>query len=245
MSYCANCGGRLNDNGQCPNCGGVSEAKIAPEVKETSDVLGCLKALLSESPLSAIERAARSRSASVWVTFGALYLITTIIAQMSMFTSLPPEALRGVLDKGTVQMMAEAGNGAPLPEHMMPAFTEIFAFSVGMSLVTIAVITLMTAMIFVLAEERPTFTQALNISTFATLPLSVCSLIALPVSLISAALGAGILLIGFAAGVIMYYFGLQKASEFKRSPFWLFILMVFVGELVIALFSLIFSTLIF
>lgn len=244
MSYCSNCGGRLNDNGQCPNCGGVSEARITTEVKETPDVLACCKALLSETPLSGVEHAARTRSASVWVTFGAIYMISTTIAQISVFTSTPPNAFHGMLDRNMARVMERAENGMP-PERMVPALAKLFTYSAAMSLVALLVVTLITTLIFLLAEERPTFTQALNITAFCTLPVSVCSLLALPVSILSVPFACGVLLLGFTASVVMYYFGLQKASEFKRSPFWLFILMVFVGELVLTLVSMLLTILIF
>ena len=56
MSYCSNCGGRLGDNGVCPNCGGMSEANVKPAQMEDSDVLGCVKAFFSESPLKGVEK---------------------------------------------------------------------------------------------------------------------------------------------------------------------------------------------
>ena len=244
MSYCSNCGGRLNDNGQCPNCGGVSEAKITPEIKEIPDVLACVKGLFSETPLSGVERAARTNSASVWATYGAIFMITTIIAQISLFTSLPPSALHGLLDKNMAHMMEQTVQGTP-PEHLIPAFAELFGYAAAMSLVALLIVACMTTLTFILAEERPTFSQALNITTFSTLPLSVCCLITLPVSLLSVPFAAGILLMGFAASVVMYYFGLQKAAQFTKSPFWLFVLAIFIGELLLSLFSLLFTILIF
>lgn len=244
MSYCSNCGGRLNDNGLCPNCGGVSKAKIPPQEKQTTEVLACLKMLFSRSPLKGVERAARTRSVSIWVTFGALYIITTIIGQISVFTSLPCTVLHGIFDKKMAQALSRIGTGEPL-ETIMPTFVSLTVYSAAMSLLSIVLISVMTWLLFLLAKERPSFSQALNISTFSMFPLSVCILISMAVSILSVPFTVGILVMGLLMSVIMYYFGIQKASEYKTSPFWFFVLAVFVGELILSLFSMIFTMLIF
>lgn len=244
MSYCSNCGGRLNDNGLCPNCGGVSETKIAPEEKESTEVVACLRALFSASPLKGVERAARTCSASVWVTFGSVFVLTAIMSIFAVFVSLPPTVFHGLLDKDMAQAMERAGSGES-PESIMPAFTSLLIYAAAMAIFSLLTITVMTSLLFMLAKERPAFSQALNISAFSTLPLSVCALIALPVSILSVPFSVALLVMGFAVAVVMYYFGVQKASEFDRSPFWFFVLAVFVGGLLISLFSMILTMLIF
>ena len=244
MSYCSNCGGRLNDNGLCPNCGSVSKTKITPEENEVTEVAACLKALFSASPLNGVEKAARTRSASVWVTFGALYIVTTIMAQVCFFTSMPPTALHGMLDKNMAHIMEIAGTGAS-PEKVMPAFASIVGYSAVMSLLSLILISITTSLLFLPAKEKPSFSQAMNISTFSTLPVSVCALLSLPISLLSVPLAAAVLLPGLAMASIMYYFGVQKASEYDRSPFWFFVIAMFVGELVLWSLSMIFTMLIF
>lgn len=244
MSYCSNCGGRLNDNGLCPNCGGVSQDRIAPEVKETPEVIACLKLLFSDTPLKSAERAARSQSPAIWVIFGAIYMITTVIAQISLFTSLPPGALHGLLDGHMAHTMEMAEKGAP-PENVMPAFAAMSGYAAVMSLAALAVAVGMTSLLFVLAEERPSFTQSLNIVTFSALPLSVCSLISMPLALLSVPFSLGIILLGFSGTVILYYFGVQKASRFEKSPFWLFLLAMLIGEVLLALVSLLLTMLMF
>lgn len=244
MSYCSNCGGRLNDNGLCTNCGGVSKTKITPEEKEVTEVAACLKALFSGSPLNGVERAARTRSASIWVTFGALYIVTTIMAQVGFFTSMPPTVLHGMLDKDMALIMESAGAGEAA-EKVISAFASLLGYSAAMSVLSLIFISIMTSLLFLLAKEKPSFSQAMNISAFSTLPVSVCALLSLPVSLLSVPFAAGILLLGFAMAVVMYYFGVQKASEYNRSPFWFFVIAMFVGVLVLWLFSMIFTMLIF
>lgn len=244
MSYCSNCGGRLNDKGFCPNCGGVSETKITPEEKESTQVTACLKALFSASPLKGVERAARTRSASVWVTFGSIYIVAVIIAIFAVFISLPPTVFHGMLDKDMASAMERAGAGAP-PETVMPTFTSLLIYAVTMAVLSLLIITVMTWLLFLLAKEKPSFSQALNIAAFSTFPLSFCALLALPVSILSVPFAVGLLLLGFAVGVVMYYFGIQKASEYEKSPFWFFVLGAFVSELLISLFSIIFTMLIF
>lgn len=243
MSYCSNCGGRLNDSGFCPNCGGVSETKIAPEEKESTQVVACLKALFSASPLRGVERAARTRSASVWVTFGSVYILTAIITQFAVFTSLPPNVFHGLLDSDMSQAMERAGAGDP--EKIITAFATLLTYSAAMAIFTLLAFTVMTCLLFLIAKEKPSFSQALNITAFSTFPLSVCALLALPVSILSVPFAVGLLLLGFAVAVVMYYFGIQKASEYDKSPFWFFILGSFVTELLISLFSMVFSMLLF
>ena len=243
MSYCSNCGGRLNDNGLCPNCGSVSESKIAPEEKESTQVVACFRALFSPSPLKGVERAARTRSASVWVTFGAMYILTAIMIQFVIFTSLPPEVFHGILDKDMARAMERAGAGEP--EKIMPAFASMLTYSAVMAVASLLAVTVMTSMLFVIAKEKPSFSQALNITAFSTFPLSLCALLALPVFILSIPFAVGLLVVGFAMGVVMYYFGIQKASEFDKSPFWFFVLGTFVSVLLLSLLSMVLSMLIF
>lgn len=243
MSYCSNCGGRLNDSGLCPNCGGVSQTKIAPEEKESTEVVACLRALFSAAPLKGVERAARTRSASVWVTFGSVFILTAIMIEFAVFTSLPPNVFHGLLDSDMSHAMERAGAGDP--EKIMPAFATLLAYSAVMAIFTLLAFTMMTSMLFLLAKEKPSFSQALNITAFSTCPFSVSALLALPISILSVPFAAGLLLVGFAVTVVMYYFGIQKASEYDRSPFWFFVLGIFVTELLISLFSMVFTMLIF
>ena len=85
--YCSNCGGRLNGKGFCPNCGGMKEANVKPNQKEDSDVLSCVKAFVTDSPMKGVEKAARTRSAAVWVTFGALFIVSASAMSLAAFGS--------------------------------------------------------------------------------------------------------------------------------------------------------------
>ena len=127
----------------------------------------------------------------------------------------------------------------------MPAFAAVSGYAAVMSLAVLAITVGATWLIFVLAEERPSFTQSLNTVTFCGLPLSVCSLIAMPLSLLSAPFALGILLLGLSGGTVMYYFGVQKAAKFTKSPFWLFLLAMLIGEVLLALVSLMLTLVLF
>ncbi len=216
MSYCSNCGGRLNDNGICPNCGGMSEANVKPAQKEDSDVLGCVKAFISDSPLKGMEKAARTRSASVWVTFGSLFVVSMSSMSLAAFGSLSPGFFREVCGS-RIASVIENSSGSSGKAIM--SFGALIVHAAVMAMLILILLTAITAVAFVHAEERPSVNQALNISAFALFPLSVTMLLAIPASLASTAFGIMLLLIGLVSAAITHYFGIQKASAFKRSPF--------------------------
>ena len=80
-------------------------------------------------------------------------------------------------------------------------------------------LTIMTKTAFIHAEEKPSVSQAMNISAFALFPLSATMLLAIPAAIVSSVFGIILFLIGFSATAIAHYFGIQKASAFRRSPF--------------------------
>ena len=216
MSYCSNCGGRLNDNGICPNCGGMSEANVRPVQMEDSDVLGCMKTFFSSSPLKAVEMAARTKSASVWVTFGSLFIVATSAMSLAAFGTLSPGFFREVCGKGIASVIENSSGSA---DKAIIAFGKLTAHAAVMSVLVLILLTLMTTIAFIHAEEKPSVSQALNISTFALFPLSAAMLLAIPAAILSPAFGIMLIIIGFSSAAVVHYFGIQKASAFRRSPF--------------------------
>ena len=216
MSYCSNCGGRLGDNGVCPNCGGMSEANVKPAQMEDSDVLGCVKAFFSESPLKGVEKAARTRSASVWVTFGALFIVSASAMSLAAFGTLSPDFFREVCG---ARIASAIRNAAWSSGKAILSFTALTAHASVMAILAWILLTVVTAIAFIHAEEKPSVSQALNISAFSLLPLSVTMLLSIPAALVSTAFGIMLVIIGIIASAVCHYFGIQKASAFKRSPF--------------------------
>ncbi len=216
MSYCSNCGGRLNDNGICPNCGGMSEANVKPVQMEDSDVLSCIKTFFSDSPLKAVEKAARTRSVSVWVTFGSLFIVSFSAVSLASFGTLSPGFFREICGERIASVIQNSSGSA---DQAIVLFGNLTAHAALMSILLLVLLTLMTKIAFIHAEEKPSINQALNISAFALFPLSVTMLLAIPAAIISSAFGILLLLTGFAAAAVAYYFGIQKASAFRRSPF--------------------------
>ena len=216
MSYCSNCGGRLSDNGICPNCGGMSEANIKPTQKDDSDVLGCIKAFISDSPLKGMEKAARTRSASVWVTFGSLFVVSMSSMSLAAFGSLATGFFREVCGS-RVASAIENSSGSASREIM--SFSALIAHAAVMAMLILILLAAVTAIAFVHADEKPSINQALNIAAFALFPLSVVMLLVIPATLLSSTFGILLLLIGFISAAITHYFGIQKASTFRRSPF--------------------------
>ena len=216
MSYCSNCGGRLNDNGICPNCGGMSEANVKPVQMEDSDVLGCIKTFFSDSPLKAVEKAARTKSASVWVTFGSLFIVATSAMSLAAFGTLSPGFFRELCG-GRIASVIENSSGSA--DETIVAFGKLTAHAAIISILLLIFLTLMTKIAFIHAEEKPSVNQALNISAFALFPLSVATLLAIPAAIISSAFGIMLVMMGFSAASVAHYFGIQKASAFRRSPF--------------------------
>ena len=222
MSYCSNCGGRLNDQGLCPNCGGMSEATVKPKQKNDSEVVECLRETIFASPLKGVEKAARTRSASVWVTFGAAFIISSAAAAFTAVTTLPPAFFGAVYGENVATAVTRSRSAAS--DSMIAAFAGLLGYSVVLSLLSVLAVAMIAAVLFTRAEEKPSVTQALNISTFSLLPLTLCLLIANPLSLLSVSAALSLLLFAFSVSVVMFYFGVQKASVFKKSPFWLFLI---------------------
>ena len=216
MSYCSNCGGRLNDNGICPNCGGVSEANVKPAQADDSDVFGCIKTFFTDSPLRAVEKAGRTRSASIWVTFSSLFIVAASAMSLAAFGTLSPGFFRDVCGSRIASVIENSSGSA---DKAIAAFGKLTAHAAVMSILVLILLTIMTKTAFIHAEEKPSVSQALNISAFALFPLSATMLLAIPAAIVSSVFGIILFLIGFSATAIAHYFGIQKASAFRRSPF--------------------------
>ena len=181
MSYCSNCGGRLNDNGICPNCGGMSEANVKPVQMEDSDVLSCIKTFFSDSPLKAVEKAARTRSVSVWVTFGSLFIVSFSAVSLASFGTLSPGFFREICGERIASVIQNSSGSA---DQAIVLFGNLTAHAALMSILLLVLLTLMTKIAFIHAEEKPSINQALNISAFALFPLSVTMLLAIPAAVV-------------------------------------------------------------
>ena len=216
MSYCSNCGGRLGDNGVCPNCGGMIEANVRPAQMEDSDVLGCIRAFFSPAPLKGVEKAARTRSASVWVTFGALFFVSASAMSLAAFCTLSPEFFQEVCGSRIASVIRNAAGSSG---KAILLFGTLTAHAFIMAVLALVMLTVMTRIAFVHAEEKPSVNQALNISAFSLLPLSAAMLLSIPAALASTAFGIMLIIIGAVASAVFHYFGIQKASAFRRSPF--------------------------
>ena len=229
MAYCPNCGGRLHDNGICPNCGSMSEAKVQPGMGKT-DVLNCLRLFFSDSPLSSVKNAARTKSVSVWIVFGVIFLISSMAAFM------------GVLSSADSSVLAA---GTALSDDMLSSFVSLIAFLLLISTSVLLIMSLLTLLMFALAEERPSFSQALNITAVSLFPASICMIIAAILSLLSPTLAVAVIFAGLAVSAVAYYFGIQKASIFKKSPFWLFAAVMLLVCVLVSLISAALSNFIF
>ena len=216
MSYCSNCGGRLNDNGICPNCGSMIEANVTPTQKDDYDILGCVKAFFSSSPLKGVEKAARNRSASVWVTFGSLFVVSASAMSLAAFGSFSSGFFRelcGSRIASVVDSLSESSDSSIMNFCALTAHAAIISF---LALILLTVISMIA---FIHADEKPSLNHALNISAFALFPLSIAMLLAIPVALVSTTISIMLVIIGIACTAVSHYFGLQKASVFRRSPF--------------------------
>ena len=163
MSYCSNCGGRLNDQGICPNCGGMSESNVTPSKKDDSDVFSCMKAFITDSPLKAVEKAARTRSASVWVTFSSLFVVAATSLSLAAFGSLSSGFFREI---SGARLASVVDNTSDISGKAIVSFGALVAHAAIMAMLLIALLTIMTMVAFVHAEEKPTINQALNIAAF-------------------------------------------------------------------------------
>ena len=234
MSYCSNCGGRLNDNGVCPNCGGMSEASVKPVQMEDSDVMGCVKAFFSDSPLKGVEKAARTRSVSVWVTFGSLFIVSMSSMSLAAFGTLSPGFFRELCGSRIASVIENFSGGSG---QAILSFGMLTAHAAIMAVILLILLAVMTRIAFMHAEEKPSVSQALNIASFALLPLSVTMILTIPATLLSSSFGILILLIGIIASGVAHYFGIQKASVFRRSPFLTLLCSSFVAAAILALCS--------
>ena len=232
MSYCSNCGGRLNDKGICPNCGGMSEANIRPVEQEDSDVLSCLKLFFTESPLKAVEKAARTRSAPIWVTFGSLFLVSASAMSLAAFGTLSPGFFREICGPLVESAIIFSSS------NTIATFGGLALHAAVMAVLLVLLLGIATKVVFLMhAEEKPSFNQAFNIATLSLLPLSAAMLLAIPTALFSTVFAVMLLLIGLCASAVSYYFGIQKASSFARSPFLTLLCAALIGAGVIALCS--------
>ena len=216
MSYCSNCGGRLNDKGICPNCGGMSESSIHPVQQEDSDVWSCVKQFFTDSPLKAVEKAARTRSATIWVTLGSLFVVAFASTSLAAFGTLSPGFFREIcgerIESVIINSSGEAGSA-------IRAFGSLTLHSLVMALLLIVMLAVTASVAFVHAKEKPAVNQALNIAAFSLLPLSLMMLLTIPAALLWTPFAVLLTLVGTAASAICFYFGIQKASVFNRSPF--------------------------
>lgn len=218
MSYCSNCGARINDDGVCPNCGSLSESKLRQTQKKVTEVIVCLKSFFSSRPLIAVENAARTKSAFVWVVFGAIYLIATVTASLKLFTTIDINIFALISDEKMVNTIS-AANGE-ISGEMLSAYVTLFIYAILMAALSVLVLACITMLIFLMAEEKPSFSQSLNITTVAAFPFALGMIAAFICSFLSIPLAILMLTSGLMASAVSYYFGMQKASSFKNSPFW-------------------------
>ncbi len=243
MSYCSNCGARISDSGVCPNCGSLSESKLRQAQKKVTEVVVCLKSFFSSRPLIAVENAARTKSSFVWISFGAIYLISTVAAALRLFTTIDMNILALIIDEKMLNTLS-AANGE-ISGEMLAANVTLFFYSVLMATFSILVITSLTMLVFFMAEEKPSFTQALNITTVSAFPMClgmvasfVCSFFSIPLSIL-------MLTVGLMASGVSYYFGIQKASSFKNSPFWVCLGEFIACGMLMGLFTIVLTKLLF
>ncbi|MDD6395000.1 MAG: hypothetical protein PUB37_02275 [Firmicutes bacterium] len=218
MSYCSNCGARISDDGVCPNCGSLSETKLRQTQKKVTEVFVCFKSFFSSRPLLAVENAARTKSAFVWVTFGAVYLAAAVASMLRLFTSIDVNIFATMADEKMVSIIT-AANGE-ISGEMLSAFLTLFGYSILMAVFSMLLIACATMLIFLMAEEKPSFSQALNITTVAAFPTALGMIATFICSFFSVPLAILMLTVGMMASAVSYYFGMQKASSFKKSPFW-------------------------
>ena len=242
MSYCSNCGGRLNDNGICPNCGGMSESRIHPVRQEDSDVWSCLKHFFTDSPLSAVEKAARTRSATIWVTFGSLFVAAFASTSLAAFGTLNPGLFREIcgarVESVIVNSSGESGSA-------IRTFGGLTLHALIMGLLLLVLLAVMASIAFIHAKEKPSLNQALNIAAISLFPLSLTLLLTIPAALLWTPFAVLLTLMGISASAISFYFGIQKASVFSRSPFLTLSISGIICVAILALCSFGLSTLIF
>lgn len=242
MSYCSNCGGRLNDKGFCPNCGGMSEANIHPAQQEDSDVLSCLKQSFTDSPLKGVEKAARIRSATIWVTFGSLFIVGFASMSLAAFGTLSPGFFREVCGPRFESVIVNSsGDGG----SAMRSFGRLTLHAVIMSILILSILAILTRIAFIHAEEKPSVNQSLNIAAFSLFPLTLAIILTIPAALLWTPFAVLLIVAGISASAVSYYFGIQKASAFRRSPFLTLLLSGIVGAGIFALCSFGLSMLLF
>lgn len=243
MSYCSNCGARIKDNGICPNCGSVSESKIQPEQKNSAEVLICLRSFFSARPLAAVENAALTKSSPIWVFFGVFFIISCVASSLRILTSFDGDVQAVWLSDKSANVIATLNSETS--SQMMSVFVSLIGYFLSISLLFFFIAVCITLILFLFASEKPSLSQAMNISAVSLFPLSLGMLVSIGVSFISIPLAIFITAVCALMSSISYYFGVQKVSSFAKSPFWAYFIAILVGGIILmvsssALFNLLF-----
>lgn len=221
VSYCSNCGARIKDNGVCPNCGSISESSIPSAQKKSSEILVCIKSFFSSRPLLGVENASRTNASAVWIAFGVIYEVASVIfGTKLLFTpkNIPLiELLLG--DKAANAAKTACGE---ISADMLKSMSLLTVYIVLMSAALFLIISCAVKGIYYLADAKPTFSQALNITAVSIFPLSCALVLAAITSSFSLFLSLVLILAGVTTSAISLYYGIQKAAVFSKSPFWYF-----------------------
>ncbi len=225
--YCSNCGARLKSDMTCPVCNGVSEDKLKDQRKKGTGAAACAKAFFSANPLTAVQKAALSNSAAVSVIYFALFFVLSM--SFALVASMRNDLLSYAYIVPVDMSSAVPLLGGESIDSNLALFLSLFACFALLEVIAVVIAISSTTRLFLMAKEKPSLVQASNMLAVALLPMSLSFVLAIPLSFLSVEMSLMVIMVGLVMSVISYYFGLQKAASFSKSPFWFFFFLILAG----------------
>lgn len=222
IKFCMNCGTEFNEYGVCPKCGNTKTKQLAIGAKGESyftKIKDCVFALISSSPFNGIENAGRETAHSIWPICASVFVLLNSLGIAKWLVS----DIKGLGNS----LLGEYYSYVDSYINPSSIFGKLFLLMFISSLILLFGSTALLQIPLKSSEDNISYTQLLNLNSFALLPISAASVITFLSCLISPVFGfyMGILslMTGLFASVISAYYGLQKIARFNKSPFWSFI----------------------
>ena len=218
--FCSNCGTQKEEDVKfCPQCGFGEESggdadiprRAAPRVHTRAsrnmlveDSLKAVRQTFSVNPEEAVETAIMSKE-NVWLILGGIYCVITAVYMRVIF-----DAIIDFLLGGLGGLFLSEYQNRMLVLGLLTGALIIFAYSCAMKV------------LFALFKIDVPFTKVMDIVTSSALISSLVAVVAIVVSFISIFTALGLYFVAAVAFYVMLYRGIQKAAEFRCSPFWMY-----------------------
>lgn len=241
--FCFRCGTALDANGNCPKCSAQAQQTnfSAPQQQSYNPqqqygapynpapaapagptiftyALDYIKVFFSSKAFSVMDNISKARM-HIW---GVLAPLGVLLATLGVF---------GIINSVISSIMGMLGgyssllslSGASVPGMSSGDNFKIFLYTFLIIAIFFFASAGINTVFFTLQGKKVSYVTNMNILSAAMLPLALCGAVGFVGSYIHIIVGLVMLFAGVIFKYVMLYYGLQKAADFRRSPFWFFV----------------------